>query len=70
MLKHASCDTDCNSLRWDGFKDVCMEHWRDDINDQHKHRRNLQRDGYGYERMHGFRFRYINRQSESHSLSQ
>ena len=69
MCKHASCDTDCNSLRWDGFKDVCMEYGRDDFNDQHEHGGDLLRNSDGCQGMHRLRFWHSDGQSQPHSLS-
>jgi hypothetical protein len=68
MFKHASCDTYCNPLWRDRCCDIRLEHRCNNFNHQYEHCRNLQRDGYGYERMHGLRFWYVDRQSEPHSV--
>ena len=69
MLKHTPCDTHRHTGGWHRRGNIRMEYRSHDLDYQHEYGWHLFRNCDGYQGLHGLRFWYVNRQSESHSLS-
>ena len=68
MRKHSAGHTDRNTKRRYTGLHILLEHWSDDINDQHEHCRNVFSDSNRLERVHRIRYRNVDNSSEPDSI--
>src|ERR1041385_6267184 len=70
MFELITGDSNGNAKRWNGGGDIRLEYRSNNLDDQHEYGRNLQRNGNGYEGLHGIGYWYTHGGSEPDGLSE
>src|ERR1051325_9809864 len=70
MFELITGDSNGNAKRWNGGGDIRLEYRSNNLDDQHEYGRNLQRNGNGYEGLHGIGYWYTHGGSVPDGLSE